>query len=355
MPRRLACALACLIACLPPAAAAAGRTSTPAAKQAVGASFAALLQGDSHAALRALDAVPAGQFGGYAAQYLACMHGRFDRGNPPWIESGIDDPFVRDVLWTYQAYWWRALSDPARRDAQADALLQRLRALIGPDADGARDFEALEPILSKRLLERGYHALLGETSPLRELMLWRKEDVRGYDVALPEGPQHVTVHLLDDFAAWGWTHYARCGLGSNGGWTTDDAIYAVRPGYPDLDGEKYRVSLLGHEGQHFADKQRWKLESWELEYRAKLTELALADRTSHDLLEKFGQAHGADTSSPHAYADEHALAAIRRRLGGGDDLDLTRVPLHDLQRAAREVLLADTRRRMAAAKPASGD
>lgn len=344
-------ALACLIACagLPAVVSAAGRESTPAAKQAIGASFSALLQGDSHAALQALDAVPADQFGDYAAQYRACMHGRFDRSGPPWIDSGIDDPFVRDVLWAYQAYWWHALAAPAQRDAQAGALLQRLRALVGPDADGARDFEALEPILSKQLLAHGYHALQGETSPLRELMLWRKEEVREYDLALPEGPQHVTVHLLDDFAAWGWTHYARCGLGSNGGWTTDDAIYAVKPGYPDLDGEKYRVSLLGHEGQHFADKQRWKLESWELEYRAKLTELALADRTSHELLVAFGQAHGADKSSPHAYANERALAAIRRQLGGGD-LDLTRIPLHELQQAAREVLLADTRQRMAAAK-----
>ncbi|GAA3934866.1 hypothetical protein [Luteimonas lutimaris] len=356
MPRLpvLACLIACGLASAAAPAPATVRESTPAAKQAMGASISAQLQGDSRAALRALDAVPADQFGDFAAQYRACMHGRFDRENPPWIDSGIDDPFVRDVLWTYQAYWWRALADPAHRDAQAEALLQRLRALLGPEADGAQDFEALEPVLSAKLLEHGYHALQGLTPPLRELMLWRSEDVREYDVALPEGPQHVTVHLLDDFAAWGWSHYARCGLGSNGGWTTDDAVYAVRPGYPDLDGEKFQVSLLGHEGQHFADKQRWQLEAWELEYRAKLTELALADRTSHDLLEKFGQSHGADSSMPHPYADEQALAAIRRQLGGGDALDLTSVPLHDLQQAAREALLADTRARMASAKPAGG-
>ena len=349
--------LACLIllagsACLLPVsvAATARKESSPAAKQAIGASIGAALQGDTTAALHALDSVPLDQFGAFATEYRACMHGRFDRSTPPYLAGGLDDTFAGDVLWAYQAYWWHALTAPAARDAQADILLQRLRTLVGPSADGVHDFETLEPLLSAKLLEHGYHALQGLTPPLRELMLWRSENVRDYDVALPEGPQHVTVHLLDDFVAWGWSHYARCGLGSNGGWTTDEAIFAVKPAYPDLQDESYRISLLSHEGQHFADKQRWKLENWELEYRAKLAELALAERSSHELLGKFGQAQGDKPSSPHPYANKRVLAAIRQQLHGGGDLDLKQVPLHQLQQAAREVLLADTRQRIATAK-----
>lgn len=336
------------------AATTARKESTPAAQQAIGASIGAALQGDVKAALHVLDSVPVDQFSAFATEYRACMHGRFDRDTSPYLAGGIDDVFARDVLWAYQAYWWHALTTPATRDAQTDVLLQRLRTLVGPAADDAQDFETLEPLLSAKLLEHGFHALQGLTPPLRELMLWRSEEVREYDVALPEGPQHVTVHLLDDFAVWGWSHYARCGLGSNGGWTTDEAIFAVRPAYPDLQDESYRISLLGHEGQHFADKQRWKLENWELEYRAKLTELTLAQTRSQKLLLNFSRAQSDDKKSPHTYANKRVLAAIRRQLHGGDDLDLKQVPLHDLQQAAREVLLADTRQRMAAAN-ASGD
>lgn len=359
--RTLAChAFACLIlfaggATFPATAATPPpKESTPAAKQAIGASFGAALQGDAKAALHALDSVPADQFSAFAAEYRACMHGRFDRDTPPYLASGLDDAFARDVLWAYQAYWWHALTAPGTRDAQADVLLQRLRTLVGTTADDVHDFETLEPLLSTKLLEHGYHALQGLTPPLRELMLWRSEEVREYDVALPEGPQRVAVHLLDDFVAWGWGHYARCGLGSNGGWTTDEAIFAVRPGYPDLQDERYQVSLLGHEGQHFADKQRWKLENWELEYRAKLAELTLADHSSQELLQNFSQSQSDNLSSPHTYANKRVLAAIRRQLHGDDALDLKPVPLHDLQQAAREVLLADTRQRMAAAN-ASGN
>ncbi len=329
-------------------AAATPAESTPAAKQAVGASIGAALQGDADAALQALDAVPADQFGDFAGEYRRCMHGRFDRDAPPDLSGAIDDAFARDVLWTYQAYWWHALKAPQARDAQAEALLRRLRTLVGPAADDARDFETLEPLLAAKLLEHGFHALQGLTPPLRELMLWRSEDVREYDLALPEGPQHVTVHLLDDFAAWGWSHYARCGLGSNGGWTTDQAIFAVRPAYPDLQDENYRVSLLGHEGQHFADKQRWKLENWELEYRAKLTELALAREHSPALLEKFSRDQGDDENVPHAYANKHLLAVLRRQLHLDEGADLRKVPTPQLQAAARAVLLEDTRKHEAA-------
>lgn len=347
-PYALACLTLAAAGVLPVSAADMSKDTAPAAKQAVDASVGAALQGDANAALAALDAVPAEQFTGFAAEYRRCMHGRFGRDAPPYLAGGIDDAFAREVLWTYQAYWWHALTAPDTREAQADALLQRLRALVGPAADDANDFETLEPLLSAKLLEHGFHALQGLTPPLRELMLWRSEEVREYDVALPEGPQRVEVHLLDDFAAWGWSHFARCGLGSNGGWTTDEAIYAVRPRYPDLQAESYRFSLLGHEGQHFADKQRWKLENWELEYRAKLTELTLAQARSQKLLHNFSRAQGDDKDAPHPYANKRVLAALREQLGGGEDLDLAQVPLHDLQQAAREILLQDTRRRMAA-------
>ncbi|QBB69125.1 hypothetical protein ELE36_01300 [Pseudolysobacter antarcticus] len=343
------CLLVLLLAA--PAAFAAEGESTPAAKQAAGASFSAVLQGDGTAALRALATVPTAQYAGTAATYRRCIIERFERATPAALVGEIADPFARAILAAYQDYWWHALIAPTRRDAFSAALLQKLRKLLGTSAASTKEFEALEPILAAQLRKHGYYSLQGETPPLRELMLWHKQETRDYDIVLPEGSEHVTVNLLDDFVSKGWSEYGSCGLGGTGGWTDEKAIFALAPGYPDLQGEDYRVSLLAHEGQHFADKHRtWKLESWELEYRAKLTELALADQISHKLLQAFAQNQSDDLSSPHAYANKRALAAISQRLRTQTtgDIELEKVPLGELRQAARETLIADTHQRDAA-------
>jgi hypothetical protein len=108
------------------------------------------------------------------------------------------------------------------------------------------------------------------------------------------------------------------------------------------------VTFLGHEGQHFADKTRFKnLKPWELEYRAKLTELAQANVTRSKVLGKFITDQGDDPASPHSYANRQLLTALvqKLRLGGADELasaDVARV-----QEAAVELLREDSARRVA--------
>lgn len=319
--------------------------SSQAADDAIAASTSAILQGDSARALRALGDVPAGEYRGFDAQYRACMFARFDRDTPPWLAGGIDDPFVRDVLHAYQGYWWRALANPARRAELEAALLRRLRDLLGGAAGEAGDFDALEPLLVPAIERRGYHALIGRTPPLQELMIWRRQQSRDYEVALPEGRHQVRVELLDDFAALGWSAYGRCDRGSNGGWATRDALFAILPAYDEgVHGEAFQVVFLGHEAQHFADKHRFPgLANWELEYRAKLVELALAEDVSARRLRGFTTSQGDDTDAPHPYANTRVVADLRQRLGAEPD----QVPRARLQAAARELLLADTRRRLA--------
>ena len=55
-----------------------------------------------------------------------------------------------------------------------------------------------------------------------------------------------------------------------------------------VSGEKFRVSLLGHEGQHFSDYKSFpRLLQTDLEYRAKLAELSKAKETIYKLLRNF--------------------------------------------------------------------
>lgn len=319
--------------------------TSPAARDAIDASTSAILKGDSEAALEALRAVPAAQFAGEDATYRTCMLDRFARTDPPEASRVAREAFADEVFATYQRYWWQALAAPSRREA-LDARLERdLRALLGERGAAAADMDAVEAALTDALEQRGFHAQLGRTPPLRELMLWRDQQTRHYQVELPEGPESVDVELLDDFVSMGWSAWARCGRGSAGGWATDEKLFAIVPAYEDdggLGSETFRVVFLGHEAQHFADQNRYPgLQPWELEYRAKLVELAQARTVGAKRLRGFVTAQGDDPDSPHTYANKRVVAALARRLGRRPEA----VPLRELQAAARAELLADSARR----------
>lgn len=350
MMRYASPALGMMMALLcPSAASAAAASSTPAARQAIDASTSAALQGDARRTLEAVGAVPAEQFVGVDADYRACLFGRFERSGPPYLAGAVEDPFARELLTIYQDYWWHALSAPASRDSLDAALLVRLRGLTG--APASEDWDAVEKRLTDRLRERGYYALAGRTPPLRELMIWRKQTSKSYPVALPDGQYQVDVELLDDFVSRGWSYYARCGRGSAGGWAADDRIYAVVPWLDgNLDSDRFRASLLGHETQHFSDLKRFpKLEPWELEYRAKFTETWMARSTLAELLARFAASQSDDKESPHTYANKRVLAALRAQLEARGitavKADLSDAPADAVRAAAHEVLLADSKRR----------
>ncbi len=335
-----------------PQAAVSSRANSAAAERAIAESISAALQGDGNRARAALAAVPIEQFSTKDGVYRECMLARFAK-NSADAAAGIDDPFVRDTLHAYQDYWQRALLAPARRDALAEELRQQMLALIGDTAAGVRDWDALEKSITAKLRERGYYAQLGYTPPLRELMIWRDQESKFHDVELPEGSHRVRVEMLDDFVALGWSSYARCGRGSNGGWVGEDRLFAVVPAFADEAGEDaFHASLLTHETQHFADLERFEnLAAWELEYRAKLAELWAARATFSKLLDKFAGSQSDDQESPHTFANKRVMLALRARLerGGFGSLlpDLKNAPPDAVRQAALDELVQDSRKRAA--------
>ena len=301
--------------------------------------------------------MPAEQFADADADYRACMLNRFGRKSPLLDETRTQDPFVDEVLSVYQKYWWHALAAPSKREALDEKLRKQVLALL-EERSGADDWDAVETRLTEQLRARNFHALVGRTPPLRELMLWRKQDSKLYDVALPEGSHRVRVELLDDFVSRGWSYYARCGRGSSGGWATEDRLFAVMPWFKsDLESDAFRASLLGHETQHFADMTRFAdLESWVLEYRAKFTELWMAKETLPKLLAKFAGSQSDDKNSPHTYANKRVLSTLRGRLEAqnisASQPDLSDVPPDALRAVARELLIEDSGKRSASVKQA---
>jgi hypothetical protein len=322
--------------------------SSAAAGRAVADATGAALQADTSRALVFLRGVPAAEFDGKDAEFRACMLDRFG-------SAGVDRPpdappasFASRVLAVYRSYWRAASSRPAERAQAETALLGSLSELLRNGA--LHKVPDAERLIARELRSEGYYSLQGMTGVLRELMVWKKQDERNYVVQLPDGDHKARVVLLDEFLSLGWSDYTTCGRRSTGGWAKPDALYAVVPRYASLDDEKFRVSFLAHEAQHSVDRARFRgIRSWELEYRAKLTELALAIETRGNILQRLMEDQGDSPDSPHSYSNKRVIAALGRRLGGRDPGTVEAAPFRE---AAIAELVEDTKRRTGHQAPA---
>jgi hypothetical protein len=243
-----------------------------------------------------------------------CMLERLDVRTAP--ANPVADRFVAAVLFAYREYWFRSLRAEDSPEANEVWLLDTLNTLVAAErGKRAANLDQLEPALEALISGHGYHPLLGLTRPLRELMLWKTETETRYRVRLPESVQPVTVAFLDDFASLGWAGFATCDRNHSGGWTKPDRLYAVRSAY-DLSSENFRVSYLAHEAQHFSDNRRFpKLDRQEeLEYRAKLVELANGRASVYQLLDDFAANTSDEVSVPHSYANGRVVRDLGARL-----------------------------------------
>jgi hypothetical protein len=275
---------------------------------------------DLPAALARLAALPDEAMNAEQRRVRDCMQARFSQ---PSLEAPSDTPsgLAGEVLGVYRSYWISVLMK-RMTPAQAEATL--FESLARWDATAAKDLESRAEGVHRALERQGWHALGGVTPPLRELMLWRQQTSNLRTVALPGGDIDVNVTLLDGFASLGWAAWATCDHRHTGGWATADGIMVVAPAW-DLRSEVYTVSLLAHEAQHFSDYPRYpKLAQTDLEYRAKLVEIALAETTQRNLLGQFASAAERNRGLPHPFANHWLVERLRARLGGADWRDRPR-------------------------------
>ncbi len=311
------------------------------------------LQGDAAAAVKTLAALPADKVSGENAELRSCVLQRFGMKSVAEKPASTGDAWVDSLAAAYQTYWHRALTHPKQIAAAEKVLRGKIGAALGRTIPTDADFDAAEADLEKRALEHGYHVLLGRTPPLRELMLWRKTTIEDRNVPLPDGPEVVRVNLLDDFVLRGWAYYVTCSQRSAGGWATEDGLFAVVPAYRSVTDETFNVRFVAHEGQHFADKRVFKdLESWELEYRGKLAEFALADESQGLTRQLICENREETKNSPHGYANMQVVRDVTARLNTDPETfcHSATLPGQPLRDAAKAMLLEDTARRRAAAR-----
>ncbi len=247
--------------------------------------------------------------------YYDEFHARFIARTSGLDLDAADDKLLRATAHLYQDYWREALLEPSGLAASEGALYEGVADLLrihdGWDST-SHDGDILAA-LKAALEKRGYFVLLGRTAPLLEFMIWRENETVSYGVELTDTLQPVTVNFLDGFISKGWLRFATMGKHGTGGWANADGLFAVNS--YDRAAEKFLVSYLKHEGRHFADYGIFpSIGSADLEYRAKLTELAYADSELERLLTGFTSAALRTESSPHALANWYVISDLTAAL-----------------------------------------
>ena len=259
-----------------------------------------------------------------------------------------ESPLLSALLPVYRKYWTMSLMGEQPADESAQWLIQQLRQLPGQHerAGSAEAMGEIQDSLRDSLESEGFHYLMDEAPPLQDLFIWRTQESREYPVRLTDQTRTVRVNFMDDFELMGWKFFASLGLASTTGWVHDGELYCVAWAY-DRSSERFRVSYLQHEARHLADYEKFPgLESVELEYRAKLTELAYAFSTAHRILDDFTAKSARNPDSPHAMANYRLTRALHLELFG-DELSENSIAWEDvsterINRAARELLKNST-------------
>ena len=305
------------------------------------------LEGDVREALRILEKVPVDSLGGFERSERECLLRTFAEKKLPPLE--VRDPFVAELIGVYREYWIRVLLQELSVPEGEMYLFKRLSAFLGGAGYRAK-YDSLDDLLDELgsiLLQKSFHSIRGVTRPYYELMAWGKETARTYDVRLPEITIPVKVVFMQDFAVLGWSAFATCGKAYSSGWAKKDSLYCVADSY-DTASETFSVSYLAHESQHFADYKMFpKLEQPELEYRAKLVELAEAKETAHALVIRFASQTGHNRSAPHNFANLKVVTDLSRSILGSDGTVMdeqrwARVSVKDINSEATALLKRNT-------------
>lgn len=243
------------------------------------------------------------------------------------LSPATGDDLADAIVSTYRMYWIETLTGRLTPQEGLLFLKSSLHPLLNPptqeDHTGALaeswtvtgpDVSDVFARMGMALENRGFYYLETKAPPLQDLFLWKREENKNYTVRLTDRNRPVRVTFMSEIYSMGWKQFATLGLVATTGWVEGDRLYCVNGAYDRLS-EEFRVSYLKHEGQHLSDYERFPgLSSEDLEYRAKLTELAFASLTLAVILNDFTARGAANAVSPHAMANYRVTQDLYQEL-----------------------------------------
>jgi len=250
------------------------------------------------------------------AELLAKYKNIFE-GDSYFLET--DDKRIAPFLRAYEDFLkWMLKTNPTTDEAQS-AIVQKLTHFIpriGLYAKISKRFAylAMYVLVPKFFKKYGYYAKFGTVDIYPNLILWHSQTERNEIVELPDGQAEIEVIEMDGLITRGWTDYLSMGEVGTGGWVTRKGCVYFKEIY-DTESDEFKISLLKHEGQHFLDKKRnRKMNSADLEYRAKLVELIYHKemKTFFGFLKNMATTD--DKARAHAYAERKIIQGLSKKL-----------------------------------------
>ena len=197
-------------------------------------------------------------------------------------------------LAAYQSYWRAALLRATTAREKAEATLCSPRCAVFWRATTLPRWMRSSRSSQVRLRESGHYSLQGMTGPLRELMLWSTQDEREVRVAAAGRNAHDESHAARRFLEPRLERLrdlrtARAPAAGRRAMRCSPCARATQR-------STTRSSALAFSGTRRSTSPITNASrgspQWELEYRAKLTELAHADETRASVLRKFDRGSG---------------------------------------------------------------
>ena len=279
--------------------------------------YAYCLDGDIRPALSIVDSTPDQRISGIDLQFKKELESRFkfEQDGSSYLLS--KKSLIDSLLLIYHDYWRTGVLNPKQNhDSDLTKTVTKfLRNGFGPAHDLSADPDSIDKYQKLYIEHLGFHTSgFGKTGKFFDLLVWKTQKDTIYSFV--QGGERTSAHVvfMDDFITLGWEEFATLGRLYPGGWTTPKELYCVRSAY-DLKSEQFLVSYLAHESRHFADYSLFpKLQSADLEYRAKLTELSLAKSSLYQLIEFFTANANGRSENGHSVANYCVIRDLSKRL-----------------------------------------
>jgi hypothetical protein len=271
------------------------------------------IQGDLQEAQEMLDRAASDPSADHLELADRFQHRFVQRSEPLSPNTGI--PLLDQTVAAYRDYWARSLLAEVSSEDGKSMLEDALRQVLSSGAT-AGNADDVYRSLAAAIQKLGYGVLAIPAPPLQDLFIWAGQRDREFSVELTDQSRVVRVAFMSEFVSLGWKDYAALGLATTTGWVEEGVLYCVEQAYVPGT-ERFAVSYLKHEARHLADLERFPgLRSADLEYRAKLTELAFASQTLNSLLDDFTAKSAPNPDSPHAEANHRVLRDLHQDLYG---------------------------------------
>jgi hypothetical protein len=257
---------------------------------------------------------------------------------------------ITELLTIYRNYWRAALLDNSKN--YDSTLIHNVTNLLIDKYPPAHNLianeDSLDIYIKKYIESFGLHTTgFGKTGKFFDLLVWKSEKGKNYSLILDNEEKSTKVVSMDDFITLGWEEYSTLGRCYPGGWAGKNALYCVKNSY-DLNSEQFKVSFLAHESRHFADYKLFpNLKSADLEYRAKLTELSMAQKTLYTIINDFIINANYNSENGHSIANYCVIRDLSKALFNVEfEKDIQKwknLSIGKINKTADEVLLANTK------------